>query len=130
MPDYHTFTSGRTTVPNVITLIAALRTALSDTTVGILRFEGVNGPTYRAKKATPWTSPQIATAQSTLDTAAVDTPQLQAQQVIDAMPIFEKAIVLTILDQFNLVRSKLVPPLPPITVQQMIDAIRVKAGTL
>lgn len=127
MPDYHTFLSGRTTRANGPSLLAAVRAAV-DPTVGISQEPGIN--VWRAKKNTVWTAPQIAAAQTAIDTAPADTPQLTAQQKVDSMDLFDKAIILTILDQFNTVRSKLSPPLAAITVQQMIDAIRVKAGQL
>jgi hypothetical protein len=126
---YTTLTTLRTTRPNPLALLTALRAAV-DATVGAT--EAVGG--WRMKKATLWTAPQIAAAQNALDTCAADTLQLQAQQAIDAMNIFEKAIVLVTLDQFNLVRSKLrglgVTGIPDITIVQMIQAIRDKAGTL
>src|ERR1051325_9363553 len=42
----------------------------------------------------------------------------------------ERAIALTMLDQINLVRSKLVPALPPITVAQLKTAIENKLDSL
>jgi len=83
----------------------------------------VLGPVPTQAEIDAITPAQIAAVQVAL-------PRLAAQAVIDAMPLFEKAIVLTILDQFNLVRSKLVPALPPITVPQMLAAVRQKAGEL
>lgn len=127
MADYHSFTSTRTTRPNFPALLAAVRAAV-DASVGLFLEPGFNA--LRAKKNTLWTPAQIAAAQNAIDTAPADTPQLTAQQAVDAMSIFEKAIILTILDQVNLIRSKLSPPLGAITVQQMIDAVRAKAGTL
>lgn len=130
MADWHTFTSARATVPNGPALVAAVRAAV-DATVGIAP---VMDGDYRMKKATTWTAPQIAAAQNALDTCAADTPQLMAQQATDQMSVFDKAIVLTILDQFNVTRAKLrglgVTGIPDITVPQMIQAIRDKAGTL
>ncbi len=129
MPDYHDFTTARLTRPNPIALVTAIRVAV-DATVGI----GQVGNVWRAKKDTTWTAPQIAAAQNALDTCTADTLQLQAQQKIDSMDLFEKAIVLVTLDQFNLVRGKLrglgVTGIPDITIAQMIQAIRDKAGTL
>lgn len=119
------FTSPRQTIPDRPSLLAALQ-GLDPTAWVQFSPDGA----YVFEKATAWTAPQIAAAQNALDTAPAATPQLTAQAEIDRMSIFEKAIVLTILDQFNVVRSKLAPPLPDITVAQMIAAIRAKAGTL
>lgn len=126
MPDYHTFTSARLTEPDRASLLAQARAI--DPTSGVRHIIGSN--TYVVKKATVWTAPQITAAQNVIDTAPAASAQLSAQSEVDTMSIFEKAIILTILDQFNLVRSKLSPPLAAITVQQMIQAVRDKAGTL
>jgi len=128
MADYHTFTTVRVTRPNPIALLAALRAL--DATAGVTEISGA----WRIKKDTLWSAPQIAAAQTALDTCAADTLELEAQQAIDAMGIFDKAIVLVTLDQFNLVRGKLrglgVTGIPDLTIAQMIQAIRDKAGTL
>mgnify|MGYP001600442493 CR=1 FL=1 len=87
-----------------------------------------------------------------LDTAPASTPQLSAQALIDGMPIFEKAIVLTIIDELNNLREWIVafkaataaatslsnlqtrvaalPDMPDRTPAQAIAAVRNKAGTL
>ena len=125
MADYHTFTTARLTEPDPASLLAQLRAL--DASAGVQHF---SGPMFTIKKATVWTAPQIAAAQNVLDTAPASSPQLSAQSEVDAMSIFEKAIILTLLDQVNLIRSKLAPPLAAITVPQMLAAIRTKAGTL
>lgn len=84
-----------------------------------------------AKLGAQPTDPQIsaisdAQANATVNVAA----QKSAQVVIDAMPIFEKAILLTLLDQINTIRAALSPPLGAITPAQAIAAVRAKAGTL
>ena len=126
MASYQTFTSVRATEPDRATLLAQLKAL--DATAGVQH--DANTATYRIKKATAWTGPQITAAQNVIDTAPATTPQLTAQAQIDAMSLFEKAIILTILDQLNLIRSKLPTPLGAITVAQMIQAVRDKAGTL
>jgi hypothetical protein len=123
---YQPFTSARATEPHFTTLIDQLKAL--DPTAGLQHEVGT--PTYVVKKATVWTTPQRNAAQTVIDTAPASSAQLDAQAAIDQMSIFEKAIVLTILDQFNVLRSKQTPVLPPITVPQMIAAIRTKAGEL
>lgn len=125
MAAYQTFTSVRATEPDPTALLTQLRAL--DATVGV---QHSVGPTYVIKKATDWTAPQIAAAQNALDTAPASTPQLTAQAWVDAMPLNEKALILTLLDQVNLIRSKLSPPLPAITPAQVLQAVRDKAGTL
>jgi hypothetical protein len=145
--DYHTFTSPRATEPDRVSLVAQLRAL--DATAGV---QHLPGPTYILKKATTWTAPQITAAQNVIDTAPASSPQLTAQALIDQMPIFEKAIVLTLIDELNLLREWIVafkaqtaaatslanlqtrvaalPDMPDRTVPQAIAAVRTKAGTL
>jgi len=129
MADYHTFTTARVTPPNPRALLMAVRAAV-DASVGVADLVG----TWLMKKATTWTAPQIAAAQTALDTCAADTLQLQAQNKIDSMDVFDKARDLLILDQFNLMRQKLrglgVTGIPDLTVAQYIQAMKDKAATL
>lgn len=117
------FTSARATEPDRATLLAQLRAL--DATAGV---QHDPGPTYRVKKATAWTGPQITAAQNVIDTAPAATPALTAQSMIDTMPIFEKAIILTLIDELNTLRA--LHSLAPRTVAQAIAAVRTKAGTL
>lgn len=130
MPAYHAFTVTRTTEPDQASLLAQLRTL--DATAGVQHIMGTDA--YVLKKATAWTAPQITAAQNALETAPETSPQLTAQALIDNMPLFEKAIILTILDETNRLRTALrglgVTGLPAIDVQAMIGAVRTKAGQL
>jgi len=148
MAAYQTFTSPRLTEPDPGSLLAQLRAL--DATAGMQHTVGT--AIYRLKKATAWTGPQIAAAQNVIDTAPASSPQLTAQTAIDAMPIFEKAIILTLIDELNLLRDWIVafkvqtaaatslanlqtrvaalPDMPDRTVPQAIAAVRTKAGAL
>lgn len=81
-------------------------------------------------KPTAWSGPDITTVQAAVTAAPVATPQTDAQNVIDNMAIFEKAILLTLLDQVNTIRNLLPIPLPPITPATALAAVRAKAATL
>lgn len=148
MAIYTTFTTTRTTSPDLPTLIAQLR-AQVDPTAGPI---DDSGGVWRIKTAGVLSTAQITAAQTVLDTAPASTPELTAQNVIDNLPILNKAIALTLLDELNLLREWLVsfkavvaastslanlqtrvaalPDMPDRTVQQAISAIRTKAGTL
>lgn len=126
MSSYHQFTSTRTTEPDPATLLSQLRAF--DATAGVQHFAGTQ--LYTLKKATAWTAPQIAGAQNVIDNAPASTPALTAQALIAQLSIVDRALVMIIMDQFNVVRAKLAPPLPALTVQQLIDAWIAKAGTL
>jgi len=125
MSAYQTFTSSRGTEPDAAALLANLRAL--DATVGV---QHVPGPSYVLKKATAWTAPQMAAAQTVIDTAPASTPQLSAQAAVDSLPIFERAIILALIDQLNVIRAALPVPLGAITPAQAISAIRAKAGAL
>lgn len=123
---YHDAIATRSTEPDPASLLAALRAL--DASANYLHEP--SSPLYRLKKNTAWTNPQRTAALNAIEAAPATTPQLSAQAALDAMDLYDKAIVLTILDQFNAVRAKLDPPMTAITVQQMLAAIRAKAGTL
>jgi hypothetical protein len=82
------------------------------------------------------TDPQKAQAQTILNTVVTDATALHAQDrkdvqaYVNNLPLVEKAIDLTILDQMNFIRSKLPTPLGAITPQQWIDAVVAKVDTL
>lgn len=122
---YQTFTSARTSRPDYNTLLAQLRAL--DPSAGL----GLDlGPTYHVKKATAWTQPQINAAQTVINTAPETTPQLTAQAQVDALQLYEKAFILALIDQINVLRAALPVPLAAITPAQALAAIRAKAGTL
>jgi len=82
------------------------------------------------------TGPQRTQAASILASLVVDATakhtqdQSDVKAFIDAMPLVEQAIDLTILDQVNLIRSKLPTPLGAITPAQWIAAVKAKVDTL
>ena len=82
------------------------------------------------------TAPQQTQAASILQTVAIDAAALHAQEqrdvqaYIDAMPLVEKAIDLTILDQVNFIRARLPTPLGAITPAQWVQAAKDKVLTL
>lgn len=132
-----TFSSPRTTVPDTAALLTSLRTALGDATAGIaLTADGV-----LVKKATAWLAGDITAAQNAIDSATAMTPQRVAQNAIDGWPIVERALVLALIDEINVLRTEintlraavtppLTPPLTQRTPAQAIAAVRAKAGTL
>jgi len=80
------------------------------------------------EKLTAWTAPQIATVQAAVTAAAAATAQTDAQNEADAMSIFQKAILLTINDELNALRTA--AALPTKTPAQMAALVRAKAATL
>lgn len=122
---YETFTSSRSTEPDPASLLAQLRAL--DASAGV-QHEPDRG--YTIKKATVWTNAQRTAAQNVIDTAPAATPQLAAQAQIDALPLYEKAFILALIDQINVLRAALPAPLPAITPAQAIAAIRNKAGQI
>lgn len=125
MPTYQSFTSARLTEPDPASLLSALRAL--DGTAGV---QHPLGASYVVKKATAWTAPQIAAAQTAIDSAPAATAQLDAQATIDGWPIVARALVGVIKDQFNVLRAGPALPLAAITDPQVIAAVRAKAATL
>src|SRR6267143_4156074 len=126
MASYKTFTTARPTAPDPVVLADAVRTATSDPTAVL--HNGLDG-TWLGKKLAPWSTADITATQNALDTAVAHTPQRAAQYIIDGWPIETRALLLTLLDQLNVIRSKLIPPLSAITPAQAVQAVRDKAGS-
>jgi hypothetical protein len=127
MDGRYTFTSPRTTEPDPASLLAQLRAL--DATVGV-QHESILPAIYVLKKATAWTAPQIAAAQTVLDTAPDASLRMTAKAEIAAMSIFQQAILLMLLDEINVLRAALPSPLPPVTKQQAFQRALAKADTL
>lgn len=127
MPEFAFFQTTRPTMADPVTLIANVRAAVSDATADIF----ANDPShYIATKATAWSASDVATCQSLIDTCQSATPQSLVKAFLDNQPLVDRAIDLTILDQVNLIRSKLPTPLIAITPAQWINAVKAKVDTL
>ncbi len=126
MSSYQTFTSPRLTEPDPTSLLSQLKAL--DASAGVQHTDG--SPFFVLKKATIWTGPQTTAAQNVLDTAPATSERLSAQAAIDAMSIFEKAIILAIIDEINRLRTQPTTTFIAFTMQQAIAAVRTKAGTL
>jgi hypothetical protein len=127
MAFYITLTSSRGTPPDNVAMIVAIKTATGDATAVLISRDGV---TAVGKKATAWTAPQIASAQTIFDTADELTPQVAAQHEIDGWPLSLKAAFLLVLDRVNLLGSRVSPPLATVTPAQFLQAIKDKTETL
>jgi len=123
---YESFTSTRTTEPDFGSLVAQLRAL--DATAGVIHDAGTQ--IYRIKKNSAWTNPQRTAAQNAIDAAPAVTSQLVAQSEIDGMSIFQKAILLTLLDEINRLRTQPTTTFTTISPATAIAAVRTKAGTL
>ena len=75
-----------------------------------------------------WNVATLGAAPTAADITAMR--QLEAQAFLDTMPVFQKAIILALIDQLNVIRAGLPVPLGAITPAQALAAIRAKAATL
>jgi hypothetical protein len=123
---YLKLVTARADLPDLDTLWPALRAAVADPTA--IAYPSPGREFWDFYKATAWSPTQIAAAQDLLNTVAPLTPQVAAQRRIDAMPIDTKALLLTLLDQINVLRTA--AGLSTVTPAQAIAAVRTKAGTL
>lgn len=73
---YQDVTSGRATEPDPETLLTQLRAL--DASTGVQHLAGT--ALYKLKKATAWAAPQIASAQTAIDTASESTPTIRFQR--------------------------------------------------
>lgn len=86
--------------------------------------------TVLVDKPTAWSAADITGVQAAITAAPVASKPRAQQNDIDAMPIALEAVVLALIDQLNVIRAALPTPLPAITRQQALTAIRNKAGQL
>jgi DNA-binding FadR family transcriptional regulator len=107
---YQTFTTARATEPDRTALVDALR--VLDATAGVQHAPGT--PTFVIKKNTAWTAPQIAAAQTVIDTAPETTPTMRYTRTSR-----EKDILSTLA---MIVRAKNLAAWNAMTVQQKKDA--------
>ncbi len=124
------FVSTRNTIPDIIPLRNVIRIILSDITALIYLSEPFNFSKYSVESAGIISAGNITLVQNAIDTASEYTLQRVAQDHIDNLPIVEKAIILALIDQLNVIRAALVPPKVAITPAQALQAVRDKAGTL
>ena|SRR5438094_4956551 len=116
--------------PDIGALATPIRTAIGDPFYVSVQVSLGGGVTVFVEKPTVWQASEITAVQSAVTAAADATPQTDAQNQIDAMPIFQKAILLALLDQINTLRAALPSPLAAITLAQALSAVRSKAATL
>lgn len=122
----HTFTAARVDAPHWPSVLTTLRQ--TDPTVGGAPLGDPLSVTL--DKDTAWTPAQITGTQNIINTAPANTAQLQAQFDVDSFPLVQKAVILALIDQLNVIRAALPTPLAPLTPAQALAAIRAKAGTL
>lgn len=118
-----TFSSPRKDSPDPVALLNLIR-GFDSTASGGESFPG----NYVVKKSTPFSSQDLINFQNIIDTAPSRTARTDAQNIINNMPIFEKAILLALLDQINVLRTR--AGLATISVAQAIQGVKDKAGTL
>lgn len=126
MAFYATFISNKPSLVDYVALRAAVIAITGDNTTNVFNL----GDGWKGKKNSIWTQNEIDQVTTAINNAILLTAINRQQQAIDNMSVTDKAIILTILDQFNLIRSKLSPSLGAITIPQMIQAVRDKAGSL
>lgn len=116
--------------PDLAALSITIRPTLGDPFYLNAQLSSAGVVTVFVDKPSVWTGPQTTAVQSAITAAADATPQTDAQNQIDGMPIFEKAILLALIDQLNVIRAALPVPLGAITPAQAAAAVRAKAATL
>lgn len=113
--------------PDIQSLAASIRPTVGDPFYVGIQIDGA-GLRVAVEKQTTWLAGEITTVQTAVTAAVDSTPQTEAQSRIDDMPIFQKAIVLTLLDQINVLRAA--AAMSTVTPAQALAAVRAKAATL
>lgn len=126
MATYQSFTSLRTTDPDIATMTEALRSQI-DPTCGI-QVRDVSHYTVKRNGAIRWTDPELATAQQIVDTSTERSTVLSQQRAFDTASLAPRAQGLVLLDYVNAIRQRLT--MPPITEQQYHSDVKAKIGVL
>jgi hypothetical protein len=116
--------------PDLGALSTPVRTAIGDPFYLAAQLSLGGTVTIVVDKPTAWQAGEITAVQTAVNAAADRTAQTDAQNQIDQMPIFEKAILLTLLDEINVIRTTAALGLAARTPGQAITAVRNKAATL
>jgi hypothetical protein len=138
---FQSFTSARTTPPDPIALVAAVRAAIGDAAALVIDQSAglfaTSGRWVFVEKATAWSGADLTAAQTAIDTAPALTAQRQAQNAIDAYTSADLAMLRLMLDEINVLRTELntlraaagiTPALAMRTESQVRNALRTKAG--
>jgi hypothetical protein len=116
--------------PDLAALAVAIRPTVGDPFYLSAQMSLGGAVTVFVEKPSVWTGPQTTAVQGAVNAALDASDQTDAQNAIDGMSIFQKAIVLVLIDELNIVRAALPSPLGARTPAQALTAIRAKAGTL
>lgn len=117
-------------VPDLGALTAPVRTVVGDPFYlsAELKIGGV--VTIVVEKPTAWQANEITAVQNAVNASADATPQTEAQNFIDQMPLWAEALALALVDEINRLRTQPATVFPAVTPAQALNAIRAKAGTL
>lgn len=117
-------------VPDLGTLATPIRAAVGDPFYvnAELKIGGV--VTIVVEKPTPWQANEITAVQNAVNAAFDATPQSEAQNFLDQMPLWAEALALALVDEINRLRTQPTTVFPAVTPAQALAAIRAKAGTL
>ncbi len=120
MAGYIDITTTRTSRPDIVVVLTAIKAATGDPTAVLFSQDYQR---WRGKKETEWLPAHIVAAQNIIDTTPEVTTQLTAKRKIQSWPIELRAAFSLVLKQFNFVRARLVPPQPALTIEQFMQAI-------
>jgi|SRR6266446_3782054 len=120
----------------VATLLDAALKAAGIPIIGVSIGDPNTRGTWRVQYEAGATDAQRAAGAVLLTTLTIDAKtqavqdQRDAQAQVDAIPLYLRAIVLTVFDQINVIRNSLPVPLPAIKPAEAIAAIKQKASGL
>lgn len=116
--------------PDLGVLATPVRAAISDPFYLAAQLSLGGVVTVFVDKPTAWLASEITAVQTAVTAAADATPQTDAQNFVDEMPLWAKALALALVDEINRLRTQPTTVFPSVTPAQALNAIRNKAGTL
>jgi hypothetical protein len=116
--------------PDVGALANPIRAAIGDPFYVGVQLSSGGIVTVYVDKPTAWQATEITAVQTAVTAAADATPQTDAQNFIDQMPIWAQALALALVDEINRLRTQPTTVFSTVSAAQALNAIRAKAGTL
>src|SRR3954451_1367335 len=95
--------------PDVGALVAPIRAAIGDPCYVGVQFSIGGIVAVVVEKPTAWQASEITTVQTAVTAAADATPQTDAQNQIDQLPIKDKAVLSVLIKELNILRAAVVP---------------------
>lgn len=121
-------TVARVTPPHLATLATLLAPLLALASAGSFHLRYDSGAVVIEQGS--FTGVNVAAVQAAVAAAPADSDVLNAKEIIDELPVWQRAFFLTLLDQINVLRTQPTTTFGAVTPAQAWTAVKAKIDTL